>query len=225
MGGNCINKKHYLKAEEMLATSRLFEGIFLPEGAYVLQQIQRKQWYKEPDGLHFVLDGEMEVYSITPDGFEVCLTTLHQGDCFGISTLCTDANLQTSIKAVSNTCLITIQKDVFTTIMQSNPEVAIRYATICNEKIRFLLSRIALLTLPSARQRIASLLLTNNEMFHSMSCEKLASYLSMSRATWFREISYLKREKIIQVENTSYSILDKKHLINIVSNTKKEGIS
>ena len=170
-----------------------------------------------------MLDGCLEVYFITPDGFKICLTTLETGDCFGIATLCSEANLQTSIKAVKTTKLITISKTTFSSILQSEPEIALRYATICNRKIQFLLSRIALLTLPSARQRLASLLLTQPSALNTMSCEKLASYLNVSRASLFRELSYYKKHQILQVENTTYSILDKLQLINIVSNTRKEG--
>lgn len=173
-----------------------------------------------------VVKGKIEVYSIAMDGKEVLLSLLKEGDCFGISNLfLADTELPTVLMCATDAEVLLIPKHLLIEAMKANGELAIRYATVYNEKIQFLLQKIESLTMQSGKCKVAEYLLSHtNErdiavLEHSK--EHLASALGISRASLFRELSYFQNEDIISQEREGIRINNRSRLEAILHQSDK----
>lgn len=163
-----------------------------------------------------VTEGMIDVYSVAPDGRDVQLNTLHPGDCFGISNLLLQEDLETVLRCRTDTRLILIPKDAFIAAMEQDSSFALRYAACCNEKIQFLLHRIERLTMQSCRGKVIEYLLSQQDkagcVYPGCSREDLARRLGVSRAALFRELSSLTTQGLLAQENGHLIILDRDSL-------------
>ena len=164
-----------------------------------------------------VVKGTIEVYSIALDGKEVLLSLLKTGDCFGISNLfLEDTDLPTVLMCATDAEVLLIPKYLLIEAMKANGELAIRYATVYNRKIQFLLQKIESLTMQSGKCKVAEFLLSHTDeqgmvvLEHSK--EHFASVLGISRASLFRELSYFQTEGIISQINSGIRIDSRERL-------------
>lgn len=173
-----------------------------------------------------VVKGKIEVYSIALDGKEVLLSLLKAGDCFGISNLfLADTELPTVLMCATDAEVLLIPKDLLIEAMKANGELAIRYATVYNEKIQFLLQKIESLTMQSGKCKVAEYLLSHTDEHNiavlEHSKEHLASVLGISRASLFRELSYFQNEDIITQDRDGIRINDRQRLESILYQSGK----
>ena len=176
---------------------------------------------KKDEGiLGLIAGGKVDVYSIAMDGREVLLSCLKKGDCFGIINLFTDTELPTVLKCREDTTLLTIPKSLMVRRMKQDPEIALRYTRLCNQKMQFLIQKIELLTMQSARRKLLQYLLIQEEKADSLpaedSRETLAALLGISRATLFRELSRLQEEGLIRLEGGRILIADRRKLETVI---------
>ena len=212
-----------------LAKSSLLKTIAFTQEELHWHTLAQGQCLDASEGVYYIVNGQVEVYSMALDGYEVYLSTLHEGDCFGFSTLLVAFDMQTVLIMACETTLISVDKKSMESHLQNNPTLASRFLAICNTKLQFLLSRITQLTLPTARQKVGYFLLQYTEGSLSStvfsSWEKLASYLGVSRATLFRELAFYRDKHLLTGDLHSLQIGDKKQILQIVQSTKKEGHS
>ncbi len=165
--------------------------------------------------------GEIAVHVSGLDGKRTHLSTLSPGECFGISNLLSERELDTQLRCKTAATAIYIPKSLITNAMRQNPELAMRYAAHCNEKINFLIGRIEALTLQSASAKLASYLLRHqdNDNKHTLTTtrERFASYLGISRAALYREFSLLEEMGAIELSGRSIYIKDDETLKNIIN--------
>lgn len=156
--------------------------------------------------------GTVDVYSVAMDGREVQLNSLSMGDCFGISNLLYPAALDTVLRCRSETELLFIPKETLISTMQADAALAIRYAAYCNQKIQFLIHRIALLTMQSCRGKVIEYLLSqrrsDGKVVPGCSREDLARRLGISRAALFRELSFLQNRGLLALKGANLVVLD-----------------
>ncbi|WP_409968912.1 Crp/Fnr family transcriptional regulator [Bengtsoniella intestinalis] len=200
-------------AERVLGGTVLFEHMALPLHQIPCFMVEKGQpiHHVNGEGIVCIIKGQVDIFTTALDGNHVCLSTAKVGDFFGISNLFAHQELQTQLKAKTNAQLAYISKELFVDLMHKYPDLGVRYATICNEKIQFLLDRIAQLTIQSARQKVGLFLLQRSELPQPTTLlprEKLASYLGMSRASVFRELAFFKQENIISLTGNQLTILN-----------------
>lgn len=166
--------------------------------------------------LGLIAKGSLDVYSIAMDGREIILSQLKPGDCFGIINLFTDTELPTVLRCRKDTTILTIPKKKLLAIMESDRDLTLRYACICNQKMQFLINKIEFLTMQSGRNKLIQYLLMAKEqagvIFTECSKEALASMLGISRASLFRELASLQEQSLIRQEPGGIRILDRKAL-------------
>ncbi len=177
----------------------------------------------KPEGVSsvgLVVSGRIEVFSVALDGREVQLNSLTTGDCFGVSNLLTDEELETVLQCREETSILYVSKSVLLSCMEQDAQLALRYATLCNQKIQFLLRRIELLTIQSCRARLVVYLLEQQDekgIVHLVgSRDDLARQLGISRAALFRELSTLQSMNALTVTKTSIVIEDQLLLEELV---------
>lgn len=164
--------------------------------------------------------GRVQVYSICEDGTTVNLSSLNPGDCFGISNLFNEDEMATTLICDTKTSIAYISKDHFLNLLSMYPEVLMRYASLCNNKINYLIKKIGLLTMSSCRARLAGYLLRSRDgdtVHLGVSKERLAAVLGVSRASLFRELRWLSESALIRADGKDISLLNVKGLEKIVN--------
>ena len=163
-----------------------------------------------------VLDGIIQVYSVSFDGCATLLSQLNKGDCFGISDLFSSDTLQTTLKCTEDCSILCVPKESILREINDNPEFALKMVKLYNQKIQFLLGRIEDLTIQSARKKLALYLINMSDdngeiVFYSR--EDIANYIGISRASLFRELLFFKKQNIISLSGNKLDILNKNSLI------------
>ena len=163
-----------------------------------------------------VLDGIIQVYSVSFDGCATLLSQLNKDDCFGISDLFSSDTLQTTLKCTEDCSVLCVPKESILREINDNPEFALKMIKLYNQKIQFLLGRIEDLTIQSARKKLALYLINMSDdngeiVFYSR--EDIANYIGISRASLFRELLFFKKQNIISLSGNKLDILNKNSLI------------
>lgn len=201
---------------ETLAHSPLFSDFTTQEASVVLRHCKNGQIVSDVlEGIPqvgLIAQGRIEVYSIAIDGREVQMNVLEPYECFGICNLMGGQGPDTVLRCMQATTLLYIPKAVLLDHLEKNPAGALRYARLCNEKLQFLLQRIAMLTMQSARGKVIACLLSEKGSHKTVilkgSREDLAMRLGISRAALFRELSALQGNGLIQTEGNKIRLLD-----------------
>ena len=140
-----------------------------------------------------VSSGLLGVYTSSGSQSGVLLSQLRSGDAFGVSNLFLEEELGTRLFVIEDCLLVFIPKQVIKTKLATDPEFAISYNVYLNQKINFLLYRLSLLSLPTAKERVKAFL--NIDHFNFNTKEEIASYLGISRSQLCRALSDLDKEK------------------------------
>lgn len=163
-----------------------------------------------------VLSGRIDVYSVAIDGRDIRLNSLSFGECFGIGNLFMEGELTTVLRCTEETAILYIAKEQVIRILQSDIAFSLRYASLCNEKIQFLIRRIEQLTIQGCRSKVIAYLLAHRdscgEVQLSYTREEWARYLGVSRAALFRELATLQDQGALTIRNTSFHTADKELL-------------
>ncbi len=207
-----MNQNRYLDSSE------LFKGISFPTEGLVFKKFDKTQAINvNTKDIGVIVKGIVEVYQLLPDGYEIHLSTLKENETFGISTIFSEEAMTTTLKCRGGCEICFINKDIIVKMMKENGDLAFRFVMLYNTKVDFLLRRIKQLTMPTALKKIAAYLVEENNdlviMMHHR--DKLASYLGMSRASFYRELTYLKNRHIVSVADNQLVIKDIKALEKI----------
>ena len=150
-----------------------------------------------------VIRGLADVWCLATDGTETLLNTARQGDCFGIAYVYDQGDMQTRVVARGRCEAALIRKSDIQALILRDQAFAVRYYSLCNRKLQFLLSRISLLTSQSCRTRLAAYLLLNRDQADTVPLrgnkDELASRLSVSRAAVYRELNALQEKGLIEL--------------------------
>jgi len=175
--------------------------------------------YKQESSIGLVVSGKVNVYSVTADGFKVCLTTHSIGDCFGIAAIFTGDEPNTVLEAQGKTTVAYLSHVNFINMLDSHPYLLKAYTLLLNQKIAFLTQKIEFLTMPSCRARLASFLLKNEvkgSVNLAMSKEMLAQSIGVSRASLFRELNRLSEGGLISVRGRHITLINEEAIKNII---------
>ena len=175
--------------------------------------------YNGEPSIGLVVLGSVNVYSVSADGFRVCLTTHNVGDCFGVAAIFTGEGPNTVLECSQKTTIAYLSHANFINMLDSHPYLLKAYSLLLNQKIAFLTEKIEFLTMPSCRARLASYLLKNQDngaLDLTISKEQLAQTIGVSRASLFRELGRMSEEGVISVRGRHIDLLNKENLQNII---------
>lgn len=162
-----------------------------------------------------VLKGRLLVESQIKEDKRIVISKLEDGAIFGISNLFIDEDLKTVLECDEDAKLFLVPKALFKEKLLKNEEAIVYYAKTLNEKLQFLISRIEVLSLPSARLKVAYAL--NKGLLEDSNRDDIASSLAISRASLFRELSYFSSQHIIKRNGIKITVINKAELERIIN--------
>ena len=157
-----------------------------------------------------VCSGEFEVFN-SGNGGRVLISVLREGDCFGINSLyLRREDTGSVIRCRKGGVLLCMDAGAYRKHLASVPEAMEAYARFCNEKIHFLLGRIADLSVPNSKDRLLCYLRTvaapDGTVVLPGSKEGLARKLNMSRAALFAQLARLQEDGVLSCEAGRYCL-------------------
>ncbi len=216
-----MTKDQVALVDEITSASELFKGVNIPYNEVFFISAKKNRYIKEhsENNVILILEGQIEVYTNSVSGNEVYLSTLKAGNCLGISNVFNKSKINTNIKCSTDVKALIIPDNVIYELMRNNFELVSRFLKLYNTKIQFLIARIESLTMQSAKQKLVHYLLKNKgdgDAVNIKSKQKLAKYLSISRASLFREIAILKTSGFIEHNDDVLFIKNEEELKKIL---------
>ena len=215
--GTMADLEQALKKNSLLSQCRpdelLFSLVEYVSGSRVLTT------YEGESAIGLVVSGCVNVYSVSGDGFRICLTTHSMGDCFGIAAIFTGEGPNTVLECAGKTTVAYLSHTNFIDMLDSHPYLLKAYSLLLNQKIAFLTQKIEFLTMPSCKARLASYLLKNEDkgvVNLTVSKELLAQIIGVSRASLFREFSQMGEAGLICVKGKRIDLLDRERLYDLI---------
>lgn len=185
--------------------SPLFAGMAIDESSIRIETLRKGRLFDDVRGscacVGLVVEGSVDVYNVAEDGSEIRLSSLKTGDSFGICNLCSNDALPTVLRCRSTCRVMLMPKRRFAAMLETNPVLAMRYARVCNEKIAFLIKRIAELSQVDSTMKLETYLREHADENGTVHLEgtrdELARYLGMSRSALFRQMAKLKETGVV----------------------------
>lgn len=159
-----------------------------------------------------VTSGEIGVYSVSDGERRANVSVLSKPDMFGICNVFAHHSMPTRLECISKCTVAYMLKEDFARLLRLFPDMALKYAELCNEKILFLAGKLEFLSISSARKKLCLYLLrtagSEGLEISVSSKELLAMYLGISRASLFRELAYLRDAGAIIIDRGKLIIKD-----------------
>lgn len=163
--------------------------------------------YSESRYVVEIVSGSVLVQSQITDDKRVLITKLESGSLFGISNLFIENDLKTVLECTQDAKLFLVPKSLMKRRLTENSKAMEYYCTLMNQKLQFLIGRIENISLPSARSKVASALISGR-FLKAKRKEDIASYLAISKATLFRELNYFIEKGYITKEGRNIRVID-----------------
>lgn len=174
--------------------------------------------------LGIVMDGEISIQKIFPHGKAVILNKLKPGEIFGLSSFFEDKrNFPTNIITFKKSRIMFIDQKNLIEILSSNTKLLNNFMKFCTNRIMFLNSRIEIFLIDGAEKRIAYYILSqavknqSDEINLPFPKKDWAEFLSVSRASLFRELKRLRENNLIKIEGRKIFILNLPFLRKVLS--------
>lgn len=180
-----------------------------------------------PGGVFFIESGLVKAYDITRYGEENLLIIRKQNEIFPIIWAVTQSEWHVMYEALSPTVVYRLSRDVYTDAIRTRSELLAPLMDIVLRMYRIQSQRILNLEYRTARERLVSFLLLMSERFGKeengittieapLRQQDIASSINTSRETASRELSYLEKKGLIEVEKMLISLKDVAKLRKII---------
>jgi CRP/FNR family transcriptional regulator len=184
----------------------------VPKGAILFQEGDSS------NSVAIICSGRVKLSCSSPEGKTLIVKIAGPGDVLGLGAAIAGTPYEVSAETIEQTVIKNIRKDDFIAFLERHGEASLHAAQSLGEEYRSAVNDAKRLALsPSAAQRLSSVLLDwgrsascgKPEMRFTMSLthEELANMAGTSRETVTRIISRLKKEKLIDVKGSSFTIL------------------
>lgn len=156
----------------------------------------------------FLLDGQAVVEQVNDDLF---LKRLYPGDLVGVLSIFTEkAYYPTKVTFEKPSRALVLNETQLLKLLYKDPTLLKNYMTFFNGQVKYLLSRIALFSLPNGEERLLAYLsqISCEDTYFSLPMSKveLAEYLGLARSTLYRSFDKLIDTNVIEVSELGYKI-------------------
>lgn len=218
-----------------LSKSKIFEGINSGEIVHILNQThhQIKTFETETiiaysgdecNNLYILIEGAVRGEIVDFKGKTIKIEDIYAPDTFTEAFLfATENNLLVNVIANTQVIVLIIFKQDLLRLFQSNKIILSNYLRVVSDRFVTVTQKMKFLSLKTLKCKLANYFLflvkknKNTEFKLPLTQEELAVYFGVARPSLSREISIMKKEKIISIINKKIIILDKQKLKNIIT--------
>ncbi|HUK59106.1 MAG TPA: Crp/Fnr family transcriptional regulator [Stellaceae bacterium] len=162
-------------------------------------------------GLLAVVKGKVRISSIGPDGNQVLLNVMNEGEVFGEIALLDGKERSADAIAMTDCELLTIDRRDFVPFVRANPEVALRLMSVLCERLRRTTEQIEDMIFLDAPQRIAKKLLqlagAGNSTIN-LSQRELGSMIGLSRESINKQLAHWQQDGVVRLEQGTIVLVD-----------------
>jgi CRP/FNR family transcriptional regulator len=190
----------------------------LPKGAILFQEEDPSQ------SVSILCEGQVKLSCTSRDGKTLILKIALPGDVLGLGAVISNTPYEVTAEAIEPIRIKNLRKDVFLAFLERHGEVSMHAAQSLSEEYKtafFDAKRLALA--PSAAGRLASVLLEWGrsaccgqpvmKFTMSLTHEELANLAGTSRETVTRALGRMQKQKLIQINGSSITILSPEKLL------------
>ncbi len=164
--------------------------------------------YREAIGI--LISGKAQ--ALTNNGNKVLMNAFEEGACFGVAALFGgDSEYVSTVTAKTDTKVLFITEQELTSLFSKYPEIALNYIRFLTEKIRFLNSKLGVLSCQSTEDTLYKYLCSQSDSSGIAVIPKnmtqLSSMLGLSRASLYRGLEALEKEGLIFRENNKIKVI------------------
>lgn len=216
---------------QFLTTVQLFKGIS-EQQIQALANIAIKQTYSkgetlflqgdEGKGFFIVISGKVKVFKLSPKGKEQILEIFSNGEHFAEVPAFDGQCFPASATALETTQVLFFPRIDFLELLQKYPNLAIAMLAIFARHLRQFAHKIENLSLKEVPERLAAYLLYLQERHNvsetielDMTKTQLAAFLGTIPETISRVLAKLSAEKLIMIDGSKITILDRQRLENL----------
>lgn len=173
-----------------------------------------------------VLKGRVQISAPSPDGRQMVLTIMHEGEVFGEIALIDGKERTADATALTDCELLVVPRHPFLELMERRPELAVGLLVVLCERLRRTNEQVEDFAFLGLERRIAKLLLrlTEDAMGQStasrpglkISQRALGELVGATRENINRHLQDWKRSGIVAIENGSIQICNRKSLADLV---------
>lgn len=160
--------------------------------------------------IYIIKTGQVKISKFLPDGKEITLIILGQGDIFGELSLFDDINNHTA-EALENTELCTMKKEDFESLLKIKSDLHFKVTKLIGFRLRSVENKVQEVLFKDIKSRLASLFLnllkkysknTNDgiELNINLSHEEIGKLIATNRQTVTQKLNEMKNEGLIETK-------------------------
>ncbi len=172
------------------------------------------------DRFYLLLDGQMKLTRVLPEGHEKLVEVIHAGQSFAEALLFSGApNYQVSASALKGSSLVSIDGSHYRRILEEQPKICLDLLATFSIRLHQRLNEIDTLTLANASRRVVRFLCQEQEACNgpiqlNVPKRLIASQLGIQPETFSRILHRMIDAGVIAMERRNIRILDTPSLVN-----------
>lgn len=172
------------------------------------------------DRFYLLLDGQMKLTRVLPEGHEKLVEVIHAGQSFAEALLFSGApNYPVSASALKGSSLVSIDGSHYRRILEEQPKICLDLLATFSIRLHQRLNEIDTLTLANASRRVVRFLCQEQEASNgpiqlNVPKRLIASQLGIQPETFSRILHRMIDAGVIAMERRNIRILDTPSLVN-----------
>jgi CRP/FNR family cyclic AMP-dependent transcriptional regulator len=177
------------------------------------------------DSLYGILAGRVRIYSTSPEGDEIMLNVMEQGELFGEIALLDGSTRTASAAAMEQTDLLRIHRSHFLPYVKANPDLVVAMLTLVCQRLRWTTSVIEDAAFLSFPARLAKRLLALAEHYRKqneaditvpLSQHDLGSLVGAGRETINKQLALWRSAGIVDTGRSAIVIRNSDALRDLI---------
>jgi CheY-like chemotaxis protein len=200
----------------LMHTVNIQQGANILSDHKTIKKIRKKDMlYMEgnkPNFLYCILSGKIKTFKSNERGKEYIIDIHKEGDFLGFNAMMEDGKYMESAMAIENSEVALIAMQDFLHVLDSNSEVALKFAKIISKDFSAMEEKLLKLAYDSARKRVAEAIIFvaqkyredgKNETSFSLNRENISALSGISPESVSRNLTDFKEEGLIETSNGS----------------------
>lgn len=210
----------------------LFAAMSPEQLSPLVGRLERRTYHKgqmilrqgdEGNSLFVIVAGRVRIFTLSPDGYELSVSIVDQGNFFGEMALLDGEPRSANVEAMQRTEVLVLHRQAFRNHLLSNPIAAIHVIETLSQRLRHTTESAEELVSLTVPQRVVRKLLDLVERYGvqqrdgvlidlDLSQEAFASLAGTTRESANRVLSRLREQGVVQIERVRIRVLDPEKL-------------